>query len=81
MEFAKEEDIRVRAYHLWEASGRPDGRDLEFWETAQQSLANGNHRAAPTAAGPTRAKARSRPAKAAGSKSGDAASRRKRQNT
>jgi hypothetical protein len=27
--------IRERAYHLWEADGRPDGRDTEFWERAR----------------------------------------------
>ena len=43
MSITTEEHIRVRAYHLWEADGRPDGRDLEFWERAQQSLANGEH--------------------------------------
>ena len=36
MAFDTEELIRVRAYHLWEAHGRPEGRDLEFWEQAQQ---------------------------------------------
>ena len=33
-----DEHIRVRAYHLWEADGRPDGRDQEFWQRAEQSL-------------------------------------------
>jgi hypothetical protein len=27
--------IRKRAYHLWEADGRPHGRDQEFWERAE----------------------------------------------
>ena len=26
--------IRERAYHLWEAAGRPEGRDEEFWHRA-----------------------------------------------
>lgn len=30
-----EERIRTRAYFLWEQAGRPEGRDLEFWERAQ----------------------------------------------
>ena len=38
MAFDSEEHIRVRAYHLWEANGRPEGRDLEFWTQAQQAL-------------------------------------------
>lgn len=25
---------RVRAYFLWEQDGRPEGRDLDFWERA-----------------------------------------------
>lgn len=32
--------IRDRAYSLWEAAGRPDGHDKEFWETAERELAN-----------------------------------------
>ena len=58
MAFTSEEDLRVRAYHLWEADGRPDGRDLEFWARAQQSLANG-------LAGAVQRQTRSRPASAA----------------
>lgn len=41
MAFETEDHIRIRAYHLWEASGRPEGRDLEFWEQAQQSASEG----------------------------------------
>ncbi len=33
-----EEDIRTRSYLLWEAAGRPDGQDLEFWLTARADL-------------------------------------------
>lgn len=29
-----EQRIRDRAYHLWEAAGRPHGRDGEFWDRA-----------------------------------------------
>jgi hypothetical protein len=29
------DDIARRAYRLWEANGRPDGRDLEFWLQAE----------------------------------------------
>ena len=28
--------IRERAYHLWDAEGRPDGRDMDFWERARE---------------------------------------------
>jgi hypothetical protein len=33
---AREACIRERAYHLWEADGRPDGREAEFWERARE---------------------------------------------
>lgn len=33
------ERIRKRAYHLWELDGRPEGRDLEFWERARELVA------------------------------------------
>lgn len=33
---ARERRIRERAYHLWEADGRPTGRELEFWERARE---------------------------------------------
>lgn len=28
--------IRERAYQLWEADGRPDGQNLEYWERARE---------------------------------------------
>ncbi len=31
--------IRERAYHLWEASGRPAGHDEEFWHKAREMVA------------------------------------------
>jgi hypothetical protein len=30
--------LRDRAYHLWEAEGRPDGRQDEFWYAAERQL-------------------------------------------
>jgi hypothetical protein len=33
-----EEDIRIRSYLLWEAAGRPDGQELEFWLRAEADL-------------------------------------------
>jgi len=27
--------IRVRAYHLWQADGEPNGNELEYWERAR----------------------------------------------
>ncbi len=32
----REQRIRERAYHLWEADGAPEGRDLEYWERARE---------------------------------------------
>jgi hypothetical protein len=31
--------IREHAYHIWEASGRPPGRDEEFWQRACEMVA------------------------------------------
>jgi hypothetical protein len=31
--------IRERAYHIWETSGRPPGRDEEFWQRACEIVA------------------------------------------
>jgi hypothetical protein len=33
-----EEAIRMRAYHIWEREGRPEGRDLEHWIQARIEL-------------------------------------------
>ena len=35
---ASREMIARRAYELWEASGRPMGRDLEHWLQAEQAI-------------------------------------------
>ncbi len=37
-------EIQHEAYLLWEAAGRPAGRDLDFWLAAQERL---KHRARP----------------------------------
>jgi hypothetical protein len=34
-----EERIRECAYHIWEANGRPSGRDEEFWTQACETVA------------------------------------------
>ncbi len=36
---AREERIRERAYHLWQADGSPPGSDLEYWEKARELIA------------------------------------------
>jgi hypothetical protein len=33
-----EEDIRIRSYLLWQAAGRPDGQDQQFWLRAEADL-------------------------------------------
>jgi hypothetical protein len=35
-----EEDIKRRAYELWEKAGQPEGRDEEFYRLAEQELRN-----------------------------------------
>lgn len=35
---AREARIRDRAYQLWEEGGRPEGRDAEFWERAEELI-------------------------------------------
>jgi hypothetical protein len=31
--------VRERAYHLWEADGKPHGHDVEYWERARELVA------------------------------------------
>jgi hypothetical protein len=33
-----EEEIRKRAYRLWERAGCPDGRSEEFWHAARREI-------------------------------------------
>jgi hypothetical protein len=32
----REQRVRERAYHLWEADGKPHGQDVEYWERARE---------------------------------------------
>ena len=32
----RDQRIRERAYHLWQADGCPEGNDLEYWERARE---------------------------------------------
>jgi Protein of unknown function (DUF2934) len=36
---AREQRVRELAYHLWEADGKPYGRDVEYWERAREQIA------------------------------------------
>jgi hypothetical protein len=42
-----EEQIRKRAFELWEQSGKPEGRQDEFWDQAQKELQGAEERGAP----------------------------------
>jgi hypothetical protein len=33
-----DKEIKNRAYEIWERSGRPEGREEEFWRLAEQEL-------------------------------------------
>lgn len=33
-----ENTVRLRAYEIWEADGRPEGNELQHWERAVQDL-------------------------------------------
>ena len=35
-----DEEIRIRAHQLWEQAGKPEGREHEFWQLAEQELRN-----------------------------------------
>jgi hypothetical protein len=62
-----EERIRARAQRLWEAAGRPTGRDEEFWLAAEaelKALATPKPKAKP----PAKAKAAAKPKAAAKAK-------------
>ncbi|RME16906.1 MAG: DUF2934 domain-containing protein [Alphaproteobacteria bacterium] len=59
-----EEQIRLRAYELWQSAGAPHGRDQDFWFQAEAELTTPKKKpaprrkaAAPKAAKPARAKA------------------------
>jgi hypothetical protein len=38
----KIEHIRTRAYELWEADGRPEGRETDYWHQAEWQLTEGS---------------------------------------
>ena len=35
----REQIVRDKAYGIWEAEGRPDGRDAEHWQRAEKQVA------------------------------------------
>ncbi len=40
MRSASEDQIRQKAYELWEADGRPEGRDEDYWFRSARALEN-----------------------------------------
>jgi hypothetical protein len=53
---AREQRIRAKAHALWEADGRPQGRDREHWEQAAKLVEEEERQAARTEADPVAAK-------------------------
>lgn len=57
--------IRDHAYRLWEQEGRPHGRELDFWLTAEAQVSDAVAPAAPAKAkAPAKPKAAATPAAA-----------------
>lgn len=48
MPITTDEEIRLRAYQIWEEEGRPEGRDMMHWQQASDevTIARGDARAA-----------------------------------
>lgn len=65
--------MRLRAYLLWEADGRPDGRADHYWDLASADLT----RAAAQADAPVK-KGKAKPGKSGGKKGPTAKGRKKR---
>jgi predicted extracellular nuclease len=38
MAIGNDDDIRWRAYQIWEEEGRPEGREVEHWQRAADEL-------------------------------------------
>jgi hypothetical protein len=53
---AREERIRAKAHDLWEADGKPEGRDRDHWEQAAELVQEEERRAAQAEADPEAAK-------------------------
>lgn len=49
----RHEQVAQRAYRIWEEAGRPEGRDVEHWLSAESELGpDGGGADAPLLAGP-----------------------------
>jgi hypothetical protein len=40
MNMNRDEQLRQRAYRIWEADGRPDGMEAEHWARAEREIAS-----------------------------------------
>ena len=68
-----EEQIRRRAYEIWEESGRPEGMESEHWEQAAREIAASavdQPSVGDTAGTPQQPQAAQRAAKAVGARQG-----------
>lgn len=54
---ANEAAIREQAYYFWEQDGRPQGRDMEYWQRASVAVAEQEQLSTLTEAPPKRGKA------------------------
>jgi hypothetical protein len=59
---AREERIKAKAHALWEAEGKPEGRDREHWEQAARLVDEEERRKAQEAADPEAATRDGKPA-------------------
>lgn len=50
MSYDREQQVRERAYSLWESAGSPEGREQEFWAWAEKLIAEEQGADAPTMA-------------------------------
>ncbi len=48
----RETRIRTRAYHLWQADGEPQNREIEYWTRAEELIAMEDHAGAALAPNP-----------------------------
>lgn len=58
---AEQEKIKNLAYQLWQDAGSPDGRDQEFWYTAEVQVKAAKPAKAKAAAAPKAPKAKAEP--------------------
>jgi len=56
----REHRVRERAYHLWEADGKPHGRDVEYWERARELVSTEESAFGEKPVGPAASPVRSR---------------------